>query len=191
MTRRNLTAGIGGGTSIQVSTPALSRVRSVRVLGVDPGSTIGIAMLSVLRPSATGLLVGAWRAASDRELDEALVRLSKILDEEPIDLVAVERVEHVHGSDRMGSSYAEGLTRAAWIGGEIAGAARARGLKVVTVDAPTWRSALVGSRRASDAEVKRMVLTRIPGWPSSSNAHERDAAGVALWAGLKPALEVP
>lgn len=184
--RRSPTAGIGGGASIQASTPAPRVAPRVRVLGVDPGSTIGVALIAVGTSTATGLLVGAWRASNDEELDAARARLSKILHEEEIDLVAVERVEHVHGSARMGSSYAEGLTRAAWIGGEIAGMARAAEIEVVTVEAGTWRAALAGARSATDAEVKRMVMARVPGWPTTSNAHERDAAGVALYAGLDP-----
>jgi hypothetical protein len=57
-------------------------------------------------------------------------------------------------------------------------------VRVVTVDAATWRSALVGSRSPSDAEVARVIRLRVPNWPRVSNAHQRDAAGCALYAGL-------
>lgn len=152
----------------------------MRVLGIDPGKTVGLALLDVGASQARFLDASALDAAL---LDGPLMFAT--FAPAP-DLVAIEKVEHVHGSDRMGSSYAEGLARAAWVGGELAAAARAAGLRVITVEASAWRRAIVGSRTASDATIAKAIRLRVPTWPSKSNAHQRDAAGVALWAGLAP-----
>jgi len=147
-------------------------------LGIDPGATTAWALLEVGAARASFVSKGSTTAGV------AICALEQIMrDHRP--LVAIERVVNVHGSARMGSSYAEGLVHAAWIGGELAGIAHVIGCRVETVQAGVWRQALCTSRVASDGEVKQMVRLRVPDWPPKSNEHERDAAGVALWAGLE------
>lgn len=153
-----------------------------RVLGIDPGATIGVAMLDVGSARASLVACAKWDDGNDESLVETALRA--IVHGGP-EIVAIERVSAVHGAARMGSSYAEGLARCNWIGGLLAGLAHARGKRVVTCSAAEWRSALCTSRVASDGEVKQMVRIRVPNWPAKSNEHERDAAGVALWAGLE------
>jgi Holliday junction resolvasome RuvABC endonuclease subunit len=145
------------------------------VMGIDPGATVGLCVLNLAeRPTSR-----VWSGSSRGET------AAEVLGEIAIPaLVCVERVERVHGSPRMGSAYAEGLVRAAWLGGEIAQWCRSRGARVVTCSAGTWRGALCGSSQATDAAIAAMVRLRIRDWPARSNAHERDAAGCALWAGL-------
>ena len=152
-----------------------------RVLGLDPGEHIGVALLEVGARQAVPLVLGAWAASEPPA--SLLARLREHVDHRET-VVCVERVEAVHGAARMGSGYATGLCLSNWIGGLLAGFAGADGLRVVTCTAAEWRSALVGSRSPSDAEVKQAVRLRIPNWPAKSNAHQRDAAGCALWAGL-------
>lgn len=153
---------------------------SLRVLGIDPGRRVGVALLEMTKAGhASGVRLATWTDESDSRLSDELLREVMRAD---IDVVGVERVERVHGSARMGSSYAEGLARGNWIGGLLAGLARAQQVRVVTVEAREWRQALVGSRTASDAQVASMVRLRVANWPRRSNEHERDAAGVAIWA---------
>lgn len=188
MTRPDLGAGIGLGGPIAVSTPAPRPPArpTVRVLGVDPGATIGWCVLDVGDSTGSYVSAGAVRAGAHGLGDDARSLLESVLAGARAIILAIERVEHVHGQARMGSSYAEGLARAGWVGGEIAQLGRARGLEVATVEAAVWRKLLVGSRTAKDAQIAAMVRVRIPTWPKRSNAHTRDAAGVALWAGLRP-----
>jgi len=152
------------------------------VLGLDPGSTIGVCVLDVGAHQASLVSATCWNEDADEILSS---KLRELLWQSPRpELVAIERVYDVHGSARMGSSYAQGLALSNWIGGLLAGVARSQGVRVVTPPAGTWRKALCGSPRATDAQVKQMVRLRVPDWPARSNAHERDGAGVALWAGL-------
>lgn len=156
------------------------------VLGIDPGARIGVALLDVGSRTANVVQLVTW-ADEDPILP---LRMGGFLDNaRRADLVCVERVEQVTGV-RGGSAHAltaplaTGLARGNWIGGLLAGIASAKGYQVATVPAATWRAALVGSRAPSDAQVAQTIRVRCPGWPAKSNAHQRDAAGCALWAGL-------
>lgn len=157
---------------------------TVRVLGIDPGKRIGVALLDVGARQAVQVALGEWLGDTDEDLVSTRLLLGTWLRTHNPDLVAVERVVHVHGSSRMGSSYAEGLAWSNWVGGELAGLARALGAQVVTIAAGSWRAGLAGSRTASDAQIARAIRLRVPSWPMKSNEHQRDAAGVALAAGL-------
>jgi Holliday junction resolvasome RuvABC endonuclease subunit len=177
---------IMGSAAIAVTTPAIPvrPAAPIRVLGLDPGADIGWAILDVGTSTAEPVWTGTASARTDAEIKAAWHLLLEVIDTHHPRLVAIERVERVHGTPRMGSSYAQGLARAAWIGGGLCALVRSKGLEPVTVEAPVWRLELVGIRSATDREVKEMLSTRCPHWPARSNAHERDAAGVALFAGL-------
>ena len=194
MTRRQASPAPDGPADV-LERAAPPRSSTVRVLGIDPGATIGWGILDVGPRVAHFVLCGDFSARTDVELLAALAELERLAVAHVPAVVAVERVVDVHGCERMGSGYAEGLARSNWVGGEIAGLARAmanqdrragrpRPLQVATVAATCWRSVLVGSRSATDARVAQMIRLRVPTWPAVSNAHQRDGAGVALWAGL-------
>jgi hypothetical protein len=157
-----------------------------RVLAFDPGVHVGAVVLDVDRRTGRASLVTAPETLTPETCAARLVVLHEL--HRP-DLVGIERAWIVHGHERMGSSYAQGLARENWVGGELAGTAASLGLPVAACDAATWRGALAGSRSATDRLVEQMVRLRCPSWPAprKSNPHERDAAGVALWAGLQPA----
>lgn len=51
-----------------------------------------------------------------------------------------------------------------------------------------WRASLCGSRKATDALIGAAVPLAVQDWPKRSNAHERDAAGVALFCGRREVI---
>jgi len=166
--------------------PSKSAPASCIVLGVDPGATTGFAHLAFY-PRAAPVPLDVWDTAGD---EEAIASFRLMLDGlDPVrTIIAIETVHAVHGSERMGSGYATGLVRSNHLAGIFEGIATERSFRVVRVIAGHWRKALAGSSRADDAAVARMVRLRVPSWPAKSNEHQRDAAGVALFVGLNPAL---
>ena len=91
--------------------------------------------------------------------------------------VVIERPTRVH-REEVGMSLLETAFAAGWFYGvalETIGSAN-------TLSAEHWRTAVVGLRSPSDAQVKA-ALVRLLDLPARSNAHERDACGVGLgWA---------
>lgn len=147
----------------------------MRVIGYDPGATIGMAVLDVDGHRAR--LVDA-RVSRDTSCVEGDLTLWAP------DLVAVETVSHVYPRARFSARMASAISNASLVAGRILGAAEGLGIPTVEVTAATWRKAIVGSGTASDARVKAAILGRIAGVPRCS-AHVRDAAGVALFAALR------
>jgi hypothetical protein len=73
------------------------------------------------------------------------------------------------------------LLQTAFAAGQFYGQALERGL-AATLTAETWRATVTGLRSPSDAQVKA-ALGRMLDLPARSNAHERDACGLAVgWA---------
>jgi len=144
------------------------------VLGIDPGpSAHGWALLRVL-----DLQTAEWLALGVDKPDwyDALTLASFAVRPE---LVAIERP--------AGGGYSPAtvppLLETAYQAGILAGRALAAGLDVSPLCAADWRREVVGRGNAEDAAIKDAVLRLVTGWPKKSNAHHRDAAGVALAAG--------
>ncbi len=104
-------------------------------------------------------------------------------------LCAYERRErisprNVKGGPRgmVSAELASQLANAKELGGAAAAIARFLGYRVTPVTPEEWRKALCGDSHADEKKVKAAIITNIRGWPKSSNAHERDAAGVAWFA---------
>lgn len=159
----------------------------MRVLGIDTGVHTGVAVLDVGARQATFVTAATWQS---RDLERYALDLlfgprGLAMAFRP-DMIAIEHIERVHGSKRMGSKYADGLVGANELAGLLRGIALARGVRVERCTAGRWRAALCGSKCASDAAIAQMVKVRVVGWPKVSNEHQRDAAGVALFAGLAP-----
>jgi hypothetical protein len=153
----------------------------VIVHGIDPGEHVGHALVMVdhkgpvlLNPperiSAETAAARVWRAA---------------------DVIAIERPAKIHAGAWTGGAgkiakTAEGLLRAAWIGGEIAGRARAAGATVIEVSAADARRALgvrIGGRRKS-----------VPCAECSGSGADESALGASLRAStakLLPAANKP
>jgi Holliday junction resolvasome RuvABC endonuclease subunit len=173
------------------------------VLSFDPGRAIGHACIDFLasrgcpggRPRIIALETIETAAAihGTSPFSRALDILSAYEPHRAECIVAIETNDTYVTRERNVNPAP--FINAARIGGELAGYARALGLRVVEVSAHEWRRAIVGKRTASDAEVKA-AIGRIVDLPKQSNAHERDACGVALYAerfirlGAKPAANV-
>lgn len=149
------------------------------VLGFDPGATTGWAYLEVSLAAATWIAAGAERDPSEL--------LHRVQTTATLDLVALERVATVFPRDRFGTAMARDLAHASWIGGEIAGAVRMLRRAVAECEATEWRKALVGATSPSDAKITRALRMHLR-LPARSNAHERDAAGVALFCARRELL---
>lgn len=75
-------------------------------------------------------------------------------------------------------------------GARFVGTAQAHGYAVVEASAEQWRRQLTGRGAANDAAIKRALAPFVDGLPARTNAHVRDALGVALfaaWWGALPA----
>lgn len=156
--------------------------RELVVLGLDPGSTAhGWAVLLVSLAGARYHSAGHW-AGSAARLVRLLHHRQRVTPADPacppIDLVAVEVPGAVYKL-----SCIKQLLLTAGQAGRALGAAEGVGLAHVDVAPGVWRLAVVGSNAPHDALIKDKLPPQIVGWPARSNAHVRDAAGVALYAG--------
>ena len=102
-----------------------------------------------------------------------------------VGLVGVERpMGYAFAAARVG-----GLLDAAWQGGELASWARFNAYADVrAVPAGDWRRLVVGTPSARDAQVAAALGSWVVGL-GRSNAHGRDAIGVAIGAALLPVCE--
>lgn len=161
----------------------------IRTIGIDPGRVVGLCVLDY-EGNGKGLAL----VMQSHKVDHAKVfasHLQQALERGPV-VVAIEVPQHVHpGKMSKGRAFgiARGLIAARGQAGEFAGHARALGVRVLEVEATVWRKAIVGSATAKDARIKAAVLGRLVGAPRVTNAHSRDAAGVALWAAITVSRE--
>ncbi|OUZ09722.1 crossover junction endodeoxyribonuclease RuvC [Aeromicrobium sp. PE09-221] len=159
-------------------------MRSVRVLGVDPGLTrcgIGVVEGSVGRPLSM-VDVGVIRTPSDLDLSRRLLRLEEALDaavrtHRP-EVMAVERVFSQHNvSTVMGTAQASGIAMLV--------AAR-HGLEVRLHTPSEVKAAVTGSGRADKAQVTLMVsrLLRLAQAPKPADAADALALAICqIWRG--------
>jgi hypothetical protein len=132
----------------------------MRITGIDPGETIGWTALDIDPAMCRDGGSGGARGTVDppRYLESGTwtpAEAMRVAWREG-DVLAIERPSRVHpallaGGPAKASGVVAGLLAAAWVGGELAGRARAAGARVVEVDAAEARRALGvvigGSRR--------------------------------------------
>jgi|SRR5690606_5922310 len=143
---------------------------SMIVLGIDPGATVGLALIEV---PAVGRPKWIWHDAI-REEELSLPELQ--WDEDAPGVIAIEQVEG-YAYDHVRS---KALIQTARLEGRLIEQARAMGYDPGMVSRSQWRKALCGNGSADDAEVKRALELQTVGMPKRTNAHARDAAGVAI-----------
>ncbi len=159
-------------------------MRSLRVLGVDPGLTrcgVGIVEGFVGRPLDL-VDVGVVRTPSDLDLAKRLLRLERALDEIVVrqrpDVVAVERVFSQHNvSTVMGTAQASAIAMLV--------AAR-HGIPVQLHTPSEVKAAVTGSGRADKAQVAAMVtrLLRLDAPPKPADAADALALAIChIWRG--------
>lgn len=159
-------------------------MRSLRVLGVDPGLTrcgVGVVEGSVGRPLDL-VDVGVVRTPADLDLSRRLLRLERALDELVVrlrpDVVAVERVFSQHNvSTVMGTAQASAIAMLV--------AAR-HGIAVQLHTPSEVKAAVTGSGRADKAQVAAMVarVLRLDAPPKPADAADALALAIChLWRG--------
>lgn len=149
----------------------------MRVMGIDPGATHGAALIEL--PEGRGQ-ADYIEHASTRDLDE-LLRLLTAWEPE---LVGCESVTTVYSRARFGAGMATALLNAERAVGDLRNECRKLAVPFVSVRAAAWRKLLTGNGSVGDQYIKSAVMLWVRGWPKRSNAHARDAAGVAFWAGV-------
>lgn len=159
-------------------------MRSVRVMGVDPGLTrcgLGIVEGSVGRP-LTMVDVSVVRTAADLDLAQRLLLIEQEIDaavrRHRPELLAVERVFSQHNvSTVMGTAQASGIAMLV--------AAR-HGLPVRLHTPSEVKAAVTGSGRADKAQVTQMVarLLRLAQAPKPADAADALALAICqIWRG--------
>lgn len=159
-------------------------MRSVRVLGVDPGLTrcgVGVVEGSVGRPLSL-VDVGVVRTPADLDLARRLLRLERALDDLVVrlrpDVVAVERVFSQHNVRTvMGTAQASGIAMLV--------AAR-HGIEVHLHTPSEVKAAVTGSGRADKDQVAAMVtrVLRLEAPPKPADAADALALAIChVWRG--------
>ncbi len=174
-----------------------SETRRPRILAIDTGAHIGICVAEELgggrfaRVLSRTVTLDPTDAEQRADFVEGLARL---IHAERVERVVIERVDGVHGGDRGTGpgalaavcAMATHLVQAAWLGGmaECLALARPGGaLRVDTASAANWRRQIIGGRGTpADGAVATKVREAFPEWPDRTTEHERDAAGLVVWA---------
>jgi len=144
----------------------------IRVLGVDPGSShVGMTVLDI------GDSPTSWVSQETMRPEEFTpATFSTYKSGCDVYMVAIEAPVGRTGP------WVGPVVQTALIAGEIFGICKTLGMRPQYVLCKDWRKMLCGKGNASDAEVKE-ALSREVCLPVRTNAHVRDAAGVALVAG--------
>lgn len=145
------------------------------ILGIDPGPTeCGWMSLSSARDR-----VGPWHFDNCGNVESKYAAIRELLDEVQPNVLAVERPKwQDHGRNPVATrAIASNLIETNYVVARIVAMV---GVIVVELPAQTWRLGLIRDRAAKDAQIKRALQALVPGLPKRTNAHERDAGGVAL-----------
>lgn len=154
------------------TSPSTSRVT---ILALDPGSTSsGWCLVEASRSRAINV-----RALAMGEVESTPNALRELLVERLPDVVAVEVLRGIAYPSK-GAGIVGNLVSSSFAAGVIVGLARAFELAVVEMPAVQWRRAVLGKANASDREIAWTIPRLVDEWPKRSNAHERDAGGLAV-----------
>lgn len=172
-----------------VPAPCVATTDWPLVVGIDPGASLhGVALLRV-----SGLRA-SFVEAHHLDTDALVSWLRDLAAQAPH--VAIETAHGVHAGivRARGAQAALSIARASVAttraDGVIEGVSVGLGIPTMRATALEWRAALAGGRQASDAMVAAMVPRLVSGWPTRSNAHTRDAAGVAVFCARRAGLRV-
>jgi len=150
-------------------------MQHLRLLGIDPGTKeSGVADIEF--DGSRFHFVWTGRIPNDK----VHLRISSA------HLVALEAPG---GSMFGGGARSANIIRTSYWAGWFACIATERGCRIVEATANEWRKAVVGRANAKNALIAKKVVPLISGWPTRSNNHQRDAAGMAVYAGRLVAAE--
>jgi len=116
----------------------------MRILGVDPGGTVG------------------WVHIVIRDGQLALISHGETPDWREIPGVALADLVAVEGVESRGMVVGQDTFDTAWIGGEVCGYAHAVGCSVVRIMPRVVRLELTGSTSAKGSAVRRATMDRFP-----------------------------
>jgi Holliday junction resolvasome RuvABC endonuclease subunit len=154
----------------------------VKVLGVDPGAEAGVALVNVNQRGEAAFILGASTRAPLSDVESWLESYRP-------DLLAIESVTQVYSRQRFGSSMATALLASSKLVGHLLQMAKGMDIATAEATAHEWRSKVIGKRNASDAEIKAALMQRVALMPKRSSSHMRDAIGVAVFCGMRSAME--
>ena len=151
------------------------------ILGFDPGAWTGFAIIDMRESTPVVIHAGKIRAEAldGRELIEKALGVIA-----PPSLVAVEKIVSVYPRAGFSTPMATAIANATRIEGRILEAASNHKMKSACCTAKEWRAALLGDAQPTDAMVKSVLERRLK-YLGRVSAHARDAAGVALFCGLR------
>jgi Holliday junction resolvasome RuvABC endonuclease subunit len=159
----------------------------VIVLGIDPGSVnLGWAALSLDGARREHLASGSYTidARDGRTVRDVVGALRAFAaGVGAVGLIAVERVEQVNARAGFGSTMASALCLAHGVGQRLAQAFEDDRYHVAEFTAETWHRHFTAARAIDGQAVAAIIANQLRGWPKRSNAHARDAACIALYAG--------
>lgn len=170
----------------------------IRVIGIDipRGWAVVDVQQGFIGPKAAmGQALGELDEASPVEHFAELVRkyqVGKAAIETPLEPYLFGRGSKGNG-EGVRRAVIVSLMKCARLAGRMEQQAIVMGLPVVVTDADEVRKALGISgktRVEKDQSVKQYVMTHVRGWPSRTNADERDAACVAVHGGQTKIVEV-
>jgi Holliday junction resolvasome RuvABC endonuclease subunit len=154
----------------------------VKLIGLDPGATMGMALIHLDTQSRPAFILGA---ATREPLDD----VASWLETYKPDLLAIESVTTVYSRSRFGASMAQALMASAKLTGRILQMAQGMGIATAEATAHEWRGAIIGKRNATDKQIKAALMQRVALMPKRSSAHVRDAIGVAVFCGMREMQE--
>lgn len=156
------------------------------VMGIDPGSQKHAWAILGVQGRAPGLYL-EHGIADDIDAMIAKIRdnRTRVLPQRHEMLVAIETPSHYiprsKGNDGATFSQASALMAMMAHVGEIRRACKDLvGVEMVELTGAQWRVPVAGVANAPDARIAAAITELVNDWPKRSNAHHRDAAGVAL-----------
>jgi crossover junction endodeoxyribonuclease RuvC len=157
--------------------PGTQNPRSMRVLGIDPGTAntgygVVVSAPGRLTALAAGVIETSSRAPMERRLADIHTRVAELIDEHEPDAVAVE---DLFFGNNARSAFAVGQAR-----GVVLLAAGQRAIPCAAYTPQQVKGAVCGSGRAGKDQVGRMVqaLLRLTEMPKAD--HTSDALAVAV-----------
>lgn len=163
-------------------------------IGIDPGGTVGVALAEetvITRGMLTRLdKPKALTMVSFRDFSLARDTIFKLAAGRDLDrgILALEVVRAIYpkGDHRVGARMASSFLVGAEQVGALRELGRGLGLFVVEFPAERWRQSLTGSASPKDATIKTALAPMTAALGVQTNAHQRDALGVArhalIWA---------
>jgi len=154
----------------------------MRLLGIDPGPTsCGWALIAVETATFARSLRVDW--IDGNEITSSRSAFIGLLIAHRPDVIVIERPRW-HGTDgadlKKTAGMAANLIETTYPAARFAEIAHCTGRPCYEIPAQTWRHGLLGRNSANDADVTRALNVFVRKMPKRSNAHKRDACGVAL-----------